>query len=284
MLAGAAVAIALLAWVERRAADPIVPLALFKQRMFAVACGHGILAGFAMFGSTSFVPLFAQAVLGTSATGAGATLMPMMLGWVFASIVGSRLLLRVPYRTLAVAGMVLLTVGSAVLLLPIGPGGTLQLLIPTALMGIGMGLSIPSFLIAVQSSVERSVLGAATSTLQFSRSLGGTFGVSVMGAALAAGLASGLRAAGLDPASVSLNGLIDPLQKESAPALDTALRSALASGMQAVFLIALVAAALGLAVTWMAPRVRIGQGAAPSASPEGHLAAEPEPAPTVSAE
>ncbi|HEU5086932.1 MAG TPA: MFS transporter, partial [Roseiflexaceae bacterium] len=118
LLGGAVLCGALLAWVEQRAADPIVPLRLFGTRSFAVACGHGLLAGFAMFGSVSFVPLFAQAVFGTSATGAGATLTPLMLGWVLASIVGSRLLLRFAYRSIALTGMVMLTLGSGLMLLP----------------------------------------------------------------------------------------------------------------------------------------------------------------------
>lgn len=267
-LVGAVVFVVALAWVERRAADPIVPLRLFRERTFAVACGHGILAGCAVFGCVTYIPLYAQAVLGTSATGAGATLIPLMLGWVFASITGSRLLLSFPYRNLALFGMVMLTLGSALLLMPTIAGlGMLQLLIPTGLMGIGMGLSIPSFLITVQSSVARSDLGTATSTVQFSRSLGGTFGVGIMGAALAVGLAAGLRAAGLDPASVSLNSLVDPTPGSAAPVLDGALRHALSSAMWSVFLIALISSIGALVVTALAPRVRAGQLASGDAQP-----------------
>ncbi|MBP1739648.1 MAG: drug resistance transporter, EmrB/QacA subfamily [Deltaproteobacteria bacterium] len=98
--------------VERRAADPVLPLALFRKRLFAVGTAHGVLVGWAMFGSTSFVPLFIQSVLGTSATVAGSALTPQMLGWVFASIIGSRLLLRFSYRTVALAGMTSLTIGA----------------------------------------------------------------------------------------------------------------------------------------------------------------------------
>src|SRR6266498_742207 len=199
LLAGAVLSFALLSRVERRAADPVLPLSLFRDRLFVVACTHGVLAGWAMFGSTAYVPLFVQAVLGTSATAAGATLTPMLLAWVFSSIVGSRLLLRVGYRTLALAGMALLTVG-AFLLTQVGAGtGEALLLGSLALMGVGMGLSIPAFLIAVQSTVRKDALGTATSTVQFSRSIGGTLGVSVMGALLSARLAAGMAAAGLDP-------------------------------------------------------------------------------------
>lgn len=279
LMAGALVCFGLLAWVEQRAADPIVPLKLFRSRMFAVACAHGVLTGCAMFGSVSYVPLFAQSVLGTTATGAGVTLMPLMLGWVFASIIGSRLLLRFDYRTLALIGTALLTTGGA-LLLPVGMGASsLQLLIPTTLMGIGMGLSIPAFLIAVQSSVERSSLGAATSTIQFTRSIGGTVGVSIMGVALSAALAANLVAAGVDPTSVSLNGLIDPLQGEATAVLNETIRVALANAMQSVFIITFVTAGLGLLITFLTPRGRIGQLTGRPAAPEAQASPEAEPTP-----
>jgi len=93
-----------LAWVEQRAADPILPLSLFRDRMFAVACLHGILAGCAVFGSTAFVPLFAQTVLGASATVAGAALTPQVIAWTVASIVGGQLLLRLSYRAVTLLG------------------------------------------------------------------------------------------------------------------------------------------------------------------------------------
>ena len=86
-------------------------------------------------------------------------------------------------------------------------------------MGIGMGLSIPSFLLAVQNSVTRNQLGSATSTLQFSRSIGGTFGVSLMGLALALSLNAALQGFGIDPSSISLNSLIDPAPGTATPCL-----------------------------------------------------------------
>ena len=260
LLAGAVLSFALLSWVERRAADPVLPLSLFRDRLFVVACAHGVLAGWAMFGSTAYVPLFVQAVLGTSATAAGATLTPLLIAWVVSSIIGSRLLLKMGYRTLAVIGMVLLTSGSF-LMSRIGAGSSqLSLAIGLALMGTGMGLSIPAFLIAVQSTVPRRTLGTATSTLQFSRSIGGVLGVSVMGMVLSVRLAENLRAVGLDPASVSINTLLDPIAQASAStSLDTTLRAALASAMQGVFLLAFIASVIGLVATALAPAGRIAQ-------------------------
>lgn len=258
-LLGVAVALFVaLLWVEWRAVDPILPLPLFRQRLFATATGHGLLSGWAMFGSLSFVPLFVQAVLGTTATGAGSTLTPMLLGWVVSSIIGSRALLYMSYRTVVLLGTVLLTLGAFLMTRATSDVTQLQLMINLGLMGVGMGFSVSPFLIAVQSYVARRDMGAATSTLQFSRSIGGTLGVSVMGAALSARLATTLTAAGVDPTTVSLNSLLDPLAgSDAAAGLNDTLRSALAISTQTVFLIAFVAAALGLLVALLAPGGRI---------------------------
>lgn len=254
--------VAALLIVERRAADPVLPIGLFRERMFAVACGHGVLAGCAMFGSTAFVPLFVQGVQGTTATEAGAALTPMLLAWVFSSIVGARLMLRVGYRTLAIAGTLSLTIG-ALLLTQVNEGtGRIPLMVSLGLMGAGMGLSIPAFLIAVQSAVERRTLGTATSTLQFSRSIGGALGIGVMGAVLSASIAASLQAAGADP-SVSIDSLL-----EGSGAADATLRAALSAGVRGVFVVAFVASALGLVVTLLAPRGRIGELTTSSASGE----------------
>ena len=248
----AAVLFVVLLWVERRAADPMLPLPLFKDRLFAVAVSQGLLAGWAMFGSTSFIPLFAQAVLGTSATAAGSVLTPMMLGWVGASIIGSRLLLRFGYRTIALAGMITLVVGTF-FMTRISPHTTLPILmVNVALMGIGMGLSVPAFMIAVQSSVQRKVMGTATATLQFSRSIGGTLGVSVMGVILSTQLARNLRLAGVASAGIDLNALLSPVAS-AAPAVNDVLRGALTAALQSVFVAALIAAVAGLVVTALGP-------------------------------
>jgi len=118
------------------------------------------------------------------------------------------------------------------------------------MMGVGMGLSIPSFLVAVQTTVERRNLGTATSMLQFSRSMGGTLGVSVMGAALSIRLASNLHASGLDPKLVTQ--LLDPLPG-SEIVVDAGVRLAMANAIHLVFVIAFVSAALGLVAVFFTP-------------------------------
>ncbi len=250
LIALAAALFIALVWVENHAADPILPLKLFRDRLFTTAIAHGIFTGWALFGSISFIPLFVQSVLGTSATQAGITITPMLLGWVTASVVGMRLILTVGHRRLGVIGTTLFVTG-AFLMTRIGAGSSqVMMMVFVTIMGVGMGLSIPSFLVAVQTSVERRNLGTATSTLQFSRSMGGTLGVSVMGAALSMRLASNLSASGLDPKLVTQ--LLDPLPG-SEIVIDAGVRLAMADSIHLVFVIAFVSAALGFAAVFFTP-------------------------------
>jgi predicted MFS family arabinose efflux permease len=177
--------------IERRAPEPIVPLGLFTNAIVRAATTNGFLSGMSMFGAISFVPLFMQAVTHATATGAGFVLTPFILGWVTCSIVTARLALRLGYRSLVITGMMCLTVAfflfstwDASLTRPAAMGAVL-------VAGAGMGMTFVPLLIAVQNAVARSELGAATSLTQFFRTIGGTVGVSVMGATMAHRLQSG---------------------------------------------------------------------------------------------
>ena len=133
----------------------------------------------------------------------------------------------------------------------IGPNSSqIMMMAFVTMMGVGMGLSIPSFLVAVQTTVERRNLGTATSLLQFSRSMGGTLGVSVMGAALSIRLASNLSASGLDPKLVT--ALLDPLPGVEV-VVDAGVRLAMANAIHLVFVIAFVSAAFGLVAVFFTP-------------------------------
>jgi EmrB/QacA subfamily drug resistance transporter len=178
--------------VERRAVEPIVPLRLFKNRMVLAAVVTRFLAGMAMFGALSFVPLFLQSVTGASATRAGLVLTPFVLGWVVMSVVSARLVLRVGYRTVVVIGMASLTVAFLLFRrwsVTLSSGSAM---VDVLLAGIGMGMVVVPMLIAVQSVVARSDLGAATSLTQFFMSIGGALGLSLMGAVMSQRLHAGL--------------------------------------------------------------------------------------------
>ena len=256
LLGAAVVLFAGLFVAERRATDPILPLHLFRDRLFAVSLAQGLFSGWAMFGSINYVPLFVQAVLGTSATAAGITLTPMSLCWTVASIFGARLLLKMGYRTLALIGSVVLAVVTYLMSTIGNNSSQILIMIYLGLMGTGMGISVPAFLIAVQSTVRKEDLGAATSTLQFSRNIGGTLGVSILGVVLSTRLAEHMLLANIDPNSVSLNSLLDPVASLNL-ALGGPLRAALAVSIAELFVIAFGAAFLALISVLLAPGGKI---------------------------
>ena len=187
-----AIVLAAFVTVEQRAAEPIVPLRLFRSRMVLAAVVTRFLAGMAMFGALSFVPLFLQSVTGASATRAGAVLTPFVLGWVVMSVVSARLVLRVGYRSVVLIGMGSLTVAFMLFRRWDATLSSGSAMVDVLLAGIGMGMVVVPMLIAVQSVVARSDLGAATSLTQFFMSIGGALGLSLMGAVMAQRLHAGL--------------------------------------------------------------------------------------------
>jgi EmrB/QacA subfamily drug resistance transporter len=178
--------------VERRAREPIVPLGFFSNRMVLAALATGFLSGMAMFGAILFVPLFMQAVVGTSAMMAGFVLTPFVLGWMCMSIASARLVLRTGYRALVLGGMTCLTVAFLLFSTWAEDLTPMLAMAHVTLAGIGMGLVFVPMLIAVQSAVPRHQLGLATSVTQFFRTIGGTLGLAIMGAVMAQRLHTGL--------------------------------------------------------------------------------------------
>lgn len=191
-LYGAAVALGgLFVWLERRTVHPILPLSLLGNRMVASTTASGTLLGIAIFGALAFVPLYVQAALGRSAREAGSVLTPLLLGWVLMSIVTGRMLPRLGFRPFILGGLSFVTLGFLGLA-TVKPNGPMWMLhVHLGLMGIGMGMTMLSLLLAVQGSVARERLGVATSLGQFTRSIGGAVGVAVMGAVVAASLPEG---------------------------------------------------------------------------------------------
>lgn len=267
-LVGTAVVFGGALWhVERRTANPILPIDLFRERLFAAACGHSFGCGFAVFGSLTFIPLFVQLLFQAGATGAGASMMPLLLTWVVASSVGSRLLLRFAFRSVALCGATVLLVGLYGMS-GIHSGMSRGLFVVYgSLIGLGMGLSMPVFLIAVQTSMPKRLLGTATSTVQFCRSIGGAIGVSIMGAILSFHVGSGFDAA---DARVRQGTVV-----AQAAELSPTLREALEGAARDVFCAALFAGILAWGFTALAPRSRLRNRGIESPRPELAIAGEP---------
>ena len=186
-------AVALLAWflrIERRVPQPILPLTLLTDRYVGSTTLVGFLTGIAMFGALSFVPLFVQTALGRSATAAGSALTPLLLGWVTMSVVTSQVLPRVGFRRMVMAGLTCVALGFYGLLHVSHASSLIELYVSLGIMGIGMGMTMLSLLLAQQSAVSREQLGIATSLGQFSRAIGGAVGVALMGTVMTTTLAA----------------------------------------------------------------------------------------------
>jgi EmrB/QacA subfamily drug resistance transporter len=181
----------LLVRVERRAAEPMVPLDLLSDRMVAAVAGTGLLVGVAMFSAISYVPLFVQEGLGGSAVEAGRALTPLILGWVVTSVITGRVVLRIGYRPMVLAGLLCLTLGFGGLTRIDGQSSVWLLRADLMLMGAGMGMTMLSLVLAMQNVVARRHLGVATSFGQFTRSIGGAVGVALLGAVIAGALPVG---------------------------------------------------------------------------------------------
>jgi EmrB/QacA subfamily drug resistance transporter len=228
-LAAAAVLLVLFVLVERRAAEPILPFDVLRNPIVAGSVACMALVGMAMFGTISYVPLFVQGVIGTSATSSGVVLTPMILGAVCTSILTGQLVSRTGrYRWNAVLGPVVLT-GAMLLLWRMNVSTTNgEAARNMVIAGIGIGSMMQVFVLSVQNAVPLSRIGSATALTQFGRQMGATLGVTVMGVLVNHGLPRGV-AAGDEGAEVHR--------------LPPALRSGLAGAIHPAFLVAACIAA-----------------------------------------
>ncbi|PTX58351.1 EmrB/QacA subfamily drug resistance transporter [Melghirimyces profundicolus] len=177
---GSALLVVFLLW-ERRVESPFIPLGLFRNRMIASSNLTAFLTGMGMFGAISFVPLFVQGVLDQSPTLAGLAITPQVLGWSTSAVVAGRWLLRQGYRPPIVTGAALVTLSAAGFTFMDRTTPYALVLAGMFLLGCGLGLSMTAFIVAVQNAVHGKDRGAATSSQMFSRSMGGAFGVTLLG-------------------------------------------------------------------------------------------------------
>jgi EmrB/QacA subfamily drug resistance transporter len=179
--------------VERRAAEPILPFDILRNPIVAGSIGCMALVGMAMFGTISYVPLFVQGVIGTSATSSGVVLTPLMLGAVTTSLLTGQLISRTGrYRWNVVFGPLVLAIGMYLLSRMNVHTTNGEAARDMVIAGIGIGSMMQVFVISVQNAVSRAHIGSATALTQFSRQMGATIGVTVIGAIVNHGLPSGV--------------------------------------------------------------------------------------------
>ncbi|AFQ50201.1 EmrB/QacA family drug resistance transporter [Burkholderia cepacia GG4] len=235
---------------ERLAAEPIMPLELFRQRTFVLMSLIGFVVGIALFGSVTFIPLYLQVVKGSTPSQAGMQLLPMMGGMLAMSVASGRLISRLgTYRPFPIAGTLIGGVAMALL-------STLSLDTPLptmyaymALLGIGLGMVMPVLTLAVQNTVEFRHMGVATSGATLFRSIGGSLGVAAFGALFSHGLQSRMQQA--LPAGTELPPALGPAAVHLLPeAVRDAYLHAFAGSLHVVYLAAAAVIAIAFVLAW----------------------------------
>lgn len=263
-------------WQQTRAAEPVLPLGLFRNRIVAVTSAAGAVSGAVMFGVTSFVPLFAQGVQGGTARDAGKVLIPFSVAWALSAFIAGRMIVRTGYRRATWIGGTSLMLGGVSLVF-INQGTSLALIaVLLFLIGAGMGFTNNAFIISLQNAVPWSLRGVATATNQFSRTMGGVVGVAIMGAVLNARWGAAHLGAG-DAGRTST--LLDPERRGSLPTETLAtMQNALAGALHGVFFAIAVAAVLVFIAVLFFPKGSAADLAAGGASATRAETAEPAPA------
>jgi EmrB/QacA subfamily drug resistance transporter len=275
LLAFAALMLAVFVFVESRVEQPIVPLHLFKNPTFTVSMIVGFLTAFGMFGSILFTPLVFQGVLGISATNSGALITPMMFGLLAASTLTGFVMRRIKYyRFLGTIGVAVMIVGMWLLSQITPSSAEWHVVADLIVVGLGLGVTFPLYLTAVQVALPRRFLGVASSQIQFWRNLGGTVGSAILGAVLSNRLpgymTTRLSESGV-PASVlrnipntgNANAILDPalVSKLPAPILH-AIRLALSDSLHDIYVFAGVVLVVALVSTLFMKEVSLTSAAA----------------------
>ncbi len=205
------IALVAFVFVERRAQEPVLPGWIFTRRLLNTTNLVSLLAGVAVLGLTSYVPLYAQNVLGNSALVAGLALAAMTIGWPIAASNAGRFYLRIGFRATALIGSSIVVVGG-LLLVFISPGSSIwYVALACFVVGLGLGATVSPTLIAAQTGFSRSVRGTVTGASMFARSVGSSVGVAIFGAIVNAILISRLGGAAPDAESASAEHLAPAL-------------------------------------------------------------------------
>jgi EmrB/QacA subfamily drug resistance transporter len=262
--------------VETRAAEPVLPLRLFRIPDFAVASALGLVVGFALFGSVTFLPVFLQVVSGASPTGSGLQMAPMMGGMLTTSILSGQIISRTGrYKKFPVLGTAVMS-GGLFLMSRLAAGtGTPAALGMILVLGLGLGMVMQVLVIAVQNAVDYRDLGVATSGATLFRLIGGSLGTAVMGAIFSARLSRNLasvlpEAGGLRPEAIA----------SLPPAAHAAYTIAFTHAVGAVFLVATAVAATGFLLSWLLPERPLRATVAATAGDIGSEMGEAFPMPS----
>jgi EmrB/QacA subfamily drug resistance transporter len=246
-----AVLIPLFIFVESRAAEPIIPLSLFRNRTFSVTSAIGFIVGFALFGAITYLPLYLQITKGSSPTVSGLQLTPLMAGLLITSIISGQLISRLGrYRWFPIVGTAIIAVAMFLLAqLHVGTP-TWVAAVYALILGLGLGMVMQVLVLAAQNSVDPSMMGVATSGSTLFRQIGGSIGVALFGTIFASRvhqeLVSRLPQGTPIPKTINPAGI-----KHLPPAAHAAFSEAFSAALHPVFLTAAAVSILAFALTWL---------------------------------
>ncbi|WP_354643090.1 MDR family MFS transporter [Kitasatospora camelliae] len=278
------VALALFCWAETRAAEPMLPMRLFRNPVFTVCGALSFIVGFAMLGALTFLPTYLQYVDGDSATVSGVRTLPMVFGLLIASVFSGNVVSRTGrYRIFPVVGSLVMAVGLYLLSLMDASTGSGPQSLYMVVLGTGIGLCMQVLTIAVQNTVDYADLGTATSGVTFFRTLGSSFGTAVFGTIytntlgpnLSQGVAEASAASGLAPAAVaqaadSPTGVHALPPEAQAPIVD-----AFSESLHTVFLWTVPVALLGFVISLFLKQVTLRDSARYTSTDMGEGFASP---------
>jgi EmrB/QacA subfamily drug resistance transporter len=280
MVVGAVVLLGLAVLVEFRAKEPIIPMTLFKNRTFWLAIIASISVGVAMFGTSVFLSQYMQLARGKTPTESGLLTIPMIAGVLLSSVIIGQVISRTgKWKRYMVTGSILLTIGLALM-------GTIRydtsfwlVFLYMFVMGAGVGMVMQNLVLIVQNAVNPRQIGTASASVAFFRSLGGTIGVSVMGAVLGSRITTlvtdGLTKLGIDPSKTgsASGGAIPDLSKLPGP-IRTVIESAYGEAVADVFLLAVPLAIISIIAIAFLPNLKLGTKTSVEQIAEENSAAE----------
>ncbi|WP_436502036.1 MDR family MFS transporter [Actinokineospora sp. HUAS TT18] len=284
LFVGGAVALGLFCLVETRAKEPMLPMRLFRDPVFAVCTVLSFVVGFAMLGAMVFLPTYLQYVDGESATGSGLRLLPMIVGLLVASIFSGTMVSKTgQYRWFPIAGSAVMAVGLYLLSLMDRETGFWLTSLYMLVLGAGIGLCMQVLTIAVQNTVDYSDLGAATSGVSFFRTLGSSFGTAVFGTIyanqlepnLTAGVTQAAVQTGADPRVLAVSaespkGVHELPAAQAGPIID-----AYADSLHTVFLWTVPVAVIGFVISLFLKQVELRDPARAASKDVGEGFASP---------
>jgi EmrB/QacA subfamily drug resistance transporter len=266
MFAFSAAMLLAFALVERKAEDPIIPLSLFKNSVFNYSALEMFLLNAVIMGSSIFLPLFVQGVIGSSASKSGAVMTPMMLSLIVGAILSGNIVSKTnKYKLQVIVGLAIMTLGTVLLsFLDVNSTNT-QIIIDMLVLGFGTGIVMPIFQVTAQSAFPESQMGVVTSGIQFFKFMGSTMASAVLGTILSTSMSSGLKGlkVGTLPANISallknpnsfsnpdtINGVKAKLPEAMLPAFNKLLvqvKQVLSNSIHHVFILCIVIAVIAL--------------------------------------